>query len=73
MIAVLMGGNSAEREVSLNSGEAVYQSLKKIRISNAFSSIGKVTILMIYGLNLLIKLLLYCTAVAVKMAIFKNN
>jgi len=28
MIAVLMGGNSAERAVSLNSGEAVYQSLK---------------------------------------------
>ncbi len=28
MIAVLMGGNSAEREVSLNSGEAVYQALK---------------------------------------------
>jgi D-alanine-D-alanine ligase len=27
MIAVLMGGNSAEREVSLVSGEAVYQSL----------------------------------------------
>ena len=29
MIVVLMGGNSAEREVSLNSGEAVYQALKK--------------------------------------------
>lgn len=29
MIAVLMGGISAEREVSLNSGEAVYQALKK--------------------------------------------
>ncbi|BAS68101.1 D-alanine--D-alanine ligase [Bathymodiolus septemdierum thioautotrophic gill symbiont] len=28
MIAVLMGGNSAEREVSLNSGEAVYNALK---------------------------------------------
>lgn len=28
MIVVLMGGNSAEREVSLNSGEAVYQALK---------------------------------------------
>lgn len=28
MIAVLMGGNSAEREVSLDSGEAVYQALK---------------------------------------------
>ena len=28
MIAVLMGGNSAEREISLDSGEAVYQSLK---------------------------------------------
>lgn len=28
MIAVLMGGNSAEREVSLNSGNAVYRSLK---------------------------------------------
>lgn len=28
MIAVLMGGNSAERDVSLLSGEAVYQSLK---------------------------------------------
>lgn len=32
MIAVLMGGNSAEREVSLNSGETVYQSLKKQNI-----------------------------------------
>ena len=32
MIAVLMGGNSAEREVSLNSGEAVYQSLKNQNI-----------------------------------------
>ena len=32
MIAVLMGGNSAEREVSLNSGEAVYQSLKSQQI-----------------------------------------
>ncbi len=28
MIAVLMGGNSAEREVSLNSGNAVYNALK---------------------------------------------
>ncbi|KAA0446217.1 MAG: D-alanine--D-alanine ligase [Candidatus Thioglobus sp.] len=28
-IAVLMGGNSAEREISLDSGEAVYKSLKK--------------------------------------------
>lgn len=28
MIAVLLGGNSAEREVSLQSGEAVYQALK---------------------------------------------
>ena len=28
MIAVLMGGNSAEREVSLESGEAVYIALK---------------------------------------------
>ncbi|SMN17234.1 D-alanine--D-alanine ligase [uncultured Candidatus Thioglobus sp.] len=32
MIAVLMGGNSAEREVSLISGEAVYQSLIKQKI-----------------------------------------
>jgi len=32
MIAVLMGGNSAEREISLNSGEAVYQSLKSQQI-----------------------------------------
>ena len=32
MIAVLMGGNSAEREVSLNSGEAVYQALKNQHI-----------------------------------------
>ncbi|MCS5586299.1 MAG: D-alanine--D-alanine ligase [Gammaproteobacteria bacterium] len=32
MIAVLMGGNSAERAVSLNSGEAVYQSLKNQNI-----------------------------------------
>jgi D-alanine-D-alanine ligase len=29
MIAVLMGGNSAERAVSLNSGKAVYDALKK--------------------------------------------
>lgn len=28
MIAVLMGGNSAERDVSLNSGDAVYKALK---------------------------------------------
>jgi D-alanine-D-alanine ligase len=33
MIAVLMGGNSAEREVSLNSGEAVYQALKSQQIN----------------------------------------
>lgn len=32
MIAVLMGGNSAEREISLNSGEAVYQALKSQQI-----------------------------------------
>lgn len=32
MIAVLMGGNSAEREVSLNSGEAVFQALKNQKI-----------------------------------------
>ena len=32
MIAVLMGGNSAERDVSLNSGEAVYKSLKNQHI-----------------------------------------
>ena len=32
MIAVLMGGNSAEREVSLKSGEAVYQALKSQHI-----------------------------------------
>lgn len=32
MIAVLMGGNSAEREVSLKSGEAVFQALKKQKI-----------------------------------------
>ncbi len=32
MIAVLMGGNSAEREVSLNSGKAVYQALKNQNI-----------------------------------------
>jgi len=32
MIAVLMGGNSAEREVSLDSGEAVYQALKNQNI-----------------------------------------
>jgi len=32
MIAVLMGGNSAEREVSLNSGKAVYDALKKQNI-----------------------------------------
>ena len=32
MIAVLMGGNSAEREVSLKSGEAVYQALKNQHI-----------------------------------------
>lgn len=31
-IAVLCGGNSAEREVSLNSGEAVYQALKSQQI-----------------------------------------
>ncbi len=29
MIAVLLGGNSAERDVSLNSGEAVYQALQE--------------------------------------------
>jgi D-alanine-D-alanine ligase len=33
MIAVLMGGNSAEREVSLKSGEAVYQALKNQKIA----------------------------------------
>ena len=43
MIAVLMGGNSAEREISLDSGEAVYQSLK-IRALNVLSLIGMVTI-----------------------------
>ena len=32
MIAVLVGGNAAEREVSLNSGEAVYQALKNQQI-----------------------------------------
>lgn len=32
MIAVLMGGNSAEREVSLKSGKAVFQALKKQKI-----------------------------------------
>jgi len=32
MIAVLMGGYSAEREISLLSGEAVYQALCKSRI-----------------------------------------
>ena len=32
MIAVLMGGNSAEREVSLESGEAVYEALKSQHI-----------------------------------------
>jgi len=32
MIAVLMGGNSAERAISLNSGEAVYQALKNQNI-----------------------------------------
>ncbi len=32
MIAVLMGGNSAEREISLNSGDAVYQALKSQQI-----------------------------------------
>ncbi|MCH9745592.1 MAG: D-alanine--D-alanine ligase [Proteobacteria bacterium] len=32
MIAVLMGGNSAERQVSLESGEAVYQALKSLHI-----------------------------------------
>lgn len=32
MIAVLMGGNSAERKISLNSGEAVYQALKSQQI-----------------------------------------
>lgn len=32
MIAVLMGGNSAERGVSLNSGKAVYQALKSQQI-----------------------------------------
>ena len=32
MIAVLMGGNSTEREISLNSGEAVYQALKSQQI-----------------------------------------
>ncbi len=32
MIAVLMGGNSAEREVSLNSGNAVYNALKNNNI-----------------------------------------
>lgn len=32
MIAVLMGGNSAERAVSLKSGEAVYQALKNQNI-----------------------------------------
>lgn len=32
MIAVLMGGNSAEREVSLDSGEAVYHALKNQNI-----------------------------------------
>lgn len=33
MIAVLMGGNSAERDVSLKSGEAVYQALKEENIA----------------------------------------
>ena len=33
MIAVLMGGNSAEREVSLNSGNAVYNALKNNNIN----------------------------------------
>ena len=33
MIAVLMGGNSAEREISLKSGEAVYQALKSQQIN----------------------------------------
>ncbi|HIG89306.1 D-alanine--D-alanine ligase [Candidatus Thioglobus sp.] len=32
MIVVLMGGNSAEREVSLKSGEAVYTALKKQKV-----------------------------------------
>ena len=32
MIAVLMGGYSAEREISLLSGEAVYQALCESRI-----------------------------------------
>ena len=27
-VAVLLGGNSAEREVSLNSGTAIYEALK---------------------------------------------
>lgn len=33
MIAVLMGGNSSERDVSLKSGEAVYQALKEQNIA----------------------------------------
>ena len=33
MIAVLLGGNSAERDVSLNSGEAVYQALKNAGVA----------------------------------------
>ena len=33
MIAVLVGGNAAEREVSLDSGEAVYQALKNQQVA----------------------------------------
>lgn len=42
MIVVLMGGNSAEREVSLKSGEAVYTALKKQKVE-CLNLIGTMT------------------------------
>jgi len=32
-VAVLMGGNAAERKISLNSGHAVYQALKRMKVN----------------------------------------
>ena len=37
-IVVLMGGPSAEREVSLNTGKAILQALKDVYKRQAFSS-----------------------------------
>ena len=38
-IAVLMGGNSAEREVSLYSGEAVVEALQRSASTSLFMSL----------------------------------